>query len=181
MQHLTDYMQLSKIERQKHLDLDSSCIFRGTTSTHCRGILAHVLDTDTCGIKVDCCHACSNEACSNPKHLYWGTRSENIQDAVALNPNHMIHRHFGERNGQYGVKPWRNNAAKAHPQMITVWKNAQRIYEDYYLKDWKFSSYGKGATYFKNKYGYSESTIIKMWKMFSYWNPLEDLDYQSWI
>ena len=31
--------------------------------------------------RIDLCHACHNDKCSNPKHLYWGTRKENVQDA----------------------------------------------------------------------------------------------------
>lgn len=27
------------------------------------------------------CHHCDNPPCCNPKHLYWGTRSENMKDA----------------------------------------------------------------------------------------------------
>lgn len=26
------------------------------------------------------CHKCSNKACVNPDHLYWGTRSDNTKD-----------------------------------------------------------------------------------------------------
>lgn len=33
------------------------------------------------------CHTCGNghKGCVNPKHLYWGTRSDNMQDAIAHN------------------------------------------------------------------------------------------------
>jgi hypothetical protein len=66
--------------RTKHLDLTQPCVERGGNSTVHRGVLAQYLDTNLPG-KVDLCHACHNEKCSNPKHLYWGTRKENIQDA----------------------------------------------------------------------------------------------------
>lgn len=66
--------------RTEHLDLTASCVERGGNSTVHRGVLAQYLDTNLPS-KVDLCHACHNDKCSNPKHLYWGTRKENIQDA----------------------------------------------------------------------------------------------------
>lgn len=81
------YMLLSKQDRQKHLMLEAGCIELGTNSGHCRALLAHYLGT-TCpkGQLVYMCHACNNEKCSNPKHLYWGTPGENIQDRNEANP-----------------------------------------------------------------------------------------------
>ncbi len=34
--------------------------------------------------KHECCHSCGNGhlGCVNPRHLYWGTRSDNVQDAL---------------------------------------------------------------------------------------------------
>jgi len=66
--------------RTAHIDLNDNCIERGGNSTVHRGVLAQYLNTNMPS-KVDLCHACSNDKCSNPKHLYWGTRKENIQDA----------------------------------------------------------------------------------------------------
>lgn len=31
-----------------------------------------------------CCHACNNESCLNPNHLYLGNQSDNITDAVSI-------------------------------------------------------------------------------------------------
>ena len=67
--------------RTAHLDLNERCIERGGNSTNHRGVLAQYLDTDIPS-KIDLCHACHNDKCSNPKHLYWGTRRENIADAM---------------------------------------------------------------------------------------------------
>lgn len=51
------------------------------------GAHVYVLEK-TVGVKpspeYECCHKCGNghEGCVNPRHLYWGTRSDNMQDAI---------------------------------------------------------------------------------------------------
>ena len=75
------YLIKEQIERQSHLDLNDECKERGGNSTNHRGVLAQYLDTPIYGRPADLCHACHNDKCSNPKHLYWGTRKENVQDA----------------------------------------------------------------------------------------------------
>lgn len=74
----------SREYRTKHIDLEDSCIFiGGTGSQEFRGLMAHYLKTTIPLRKVAClCHACSNHKCSNPKHLYWGTESENRRDSI---------------------------------------------------------------------------------------------------
>ena len=48
-----------------------------------KGLLAFYLDTTIpAGCKIHLCHACNNEKCSNPEHLYWGTASENASDRI---------------------------------------------------------------------------------------------------
>lgn len=75
-----EWITEKKEVRTKHLDLTVHCIERGGNSTNHRGVLAQFLNTNI-PKKIDLCHACHNDKCSNPKHLYWGTRKENIDDA----------------------------------------------------------------------------------------------------
>ena len=83
---IEEYITQSKTERQKHIDLTDPCVERGGPqkgglSSYCKGLIAHLLDTTIpSGHKIHVCHACNNEKCSNPKHLYWGTAQENRLD-----------------------------------------------------------------------------------------------------
>lgn len=70
----------SREVRSNHLDMNEPCIERGGNSTVHRGVLAQYLSTNMPD-KIDLCHYCGNGKCSNPKHLYWGTRKENIEDS----------------------------------------------------------------------------------------------------
>ncbi len=94
MKKIKDYMLLSKEERQKHLDLTSPCIIRldhlqykaSGYSYMFKGLLAHYLNTTIPlnprkGPRILLAHACNNAKCCNPKHLYWATDKENIQDS----------------------------------------------------------------------------------------------------
>ena len=74
------WIKESKVVRTQHLNLEQPCVERGGNSTVHRGVLAQYLNTNFPS-KVDLCHACHNDKCSNPRHLYWGSRKENIQDA----------------------------------------------------------------------------------------------------
>lgn len=72
-----------KATRQKHIDLSENCIERGGNSTNHKGVLAQFLETTIpYGNKILLCHACNNAKCSNPKHLYWGSPKENVEDAI---------------------------------------------------------------------------------------------------
>ena len=79
-----EWIKESRENRTKHLNLDEPCIIRGGNSTVHKGVLALYLDTNIPHKPkpwIDLCHACHNDKCSNPKHLYWGTRRENIEDS----------------------------------------------------------------------------------------------------
>ena len=89
MQQIEEYILLPQSKRQEHLRLDEPCLERGGPangglSAYCKGLLAHILDTSIpSGKKIHVCHACNNEVCSNPNHLYWGTAQENRLDEIA--------------------------------------------------------------------------------------------------
>jgi hypothetical protein len=79
---IENYIKKSKEERMAHVVLSEPCIEIGGNSIEFRGLLAHHLKTEIpTGKKVLCAHACNNGKCSNPRHLYWGTYSENLIDA----------------------------------------------------------------------------------------------------
>jgi len=84
---IEEYIEKPIAERQSHLRLDEPCMERSSsgksTSTFCKGLLAHIFDTTIPkGMSIHVCHACNNEICSNPDHLYWGTAKENRLDQV---------------------------------------------------------------------------------------------------
>lgn len=79
------YMLLSREERRSHLDLSQEChLIGGYDSREYRGLLAHHLRTTipTGNKRVVLCHACNTAGCSNPVHLYWGTRQDNRIDEI---------------------------------------------------------------------------------------------------
>lgn len=75
---IKEFIQKSKEERQAHLDLKEPCLERGGNSTNHKGVLAQYMGTTIPSGRILLCHACNNDKCSNPKHLYWGTDKENI-------------------------------------------------------------------------------------------------------
>lgn len=75
---LTEFITRSRDERRAHLQLDEACVERGGNSTNHKGVLAQYMGTTIPSGRILLCHACNNDKCSNPKHLYWGTDKENI-------------------------------------------------------------------------------------------------------
>ena len=75
---IKDYILLPKADRQQHIELGQPCCERGGNSTNHKGVLAQYLNTEIPSGRILLCHACGNGACSEPRHLYWGTDRENI-------------------------------------------------------------------------------------------------------
>jgi hypothetical protein len=78
MIHLKEYILLPKEIRQTHIDITAPCVDRGGNSTNHKGVLAQYINSDIPSGRILLCHACGNEKCSEPRHLYWGTDRENI-------------------------------------------------------------------------------------------------------
>lgn len=75
------YLDKTREERRRHLRLETPCNERGGYSTLFRGLLADKLGTEIfIDKKIVLCHACHNEKCSNPEHMYWGSYLDNIED-----------------------------------------------------------------------------------------------------
>ena len=75
------YLDKPREERRRHLRLETPCNERGGYSTLFRGLLADRLGTEIfIDKKIVLCHACHNEKCSNPDHMYWGSYLDNIED-----------------------------------------------------------------------------------------------------
>jgi hypothetical protein len=96
---LEEYLTSNQAYRQQHLALNEDCIERGGNSTNHRGVLAQYLNTPIYGKPADLCHACYNDKCSNPKHLYWGTRKENVQDAKNNGTYKSVWQNLVEKHG----------------------------------------------------------------------------------
>lgn len=57
--------------------------------------VCQVVNGEPADQSMDCCHNCGNPKCVNPRHLRWGTRTENMADKLV----HGTHNR-GERNGR---------------------------------------------------------------------------------
>lgn len=78
MKNINEFIKLPREDRRAHLNLEELCCERGGNSTNHKGVLAQYLDTTIPAGRILLCHACNNDKCSNPKHLYWGTDYDNI-------------------------------------------------------------------------------------------------------
>lgn len=116
MKDIAEFIKLSRDERRAHLNLLSGCCERGGNSTNHKGVLAQYLNTTIPSGRILLCHACNNEKCSNPTHLYWGTDYDNLIIDGTLFDTHKspwerlvekygydeacnLNRHLGNTNG----------------------------------------------------------------------------------
>jgi hypothetical protein len=138
-------MNLPREERRKHLDLSKPCVKIGADSRCCRALLGMYLST-TCeglGMKTGyLCHACGNEKCNNPEHLYWGSSSDNSIDKFEHNPDlgrEMFNRKI-EKYGKDYVKKLCQTRRKTTPWNKLTSEEVQRRLD--LVKDIDLTSYG---------------------------------------
>ena len=178
MKKIEEYIQLSKNDRQSHIDLRDPCHIRGGDSIQFRGLLAYYLNTDIPKARIAiCCHACHNANCSNPKHLYWGTVSENRLDFLSTCSDEYIKniKNKGSHNHNYRKLPWLNASA-----LPNSWIYADIVY-DYIQNNIDDSGklrWGTGASVIHKKfnipYGTAKCIVVKVK---GGWNPREDKDW----
>ena len=123
MIEILEYIKLSKTDRQSHLRLDEICIERGGPpkgglSAYCKGLMAHLLDTTIpTGHKIHICHACNNERCSNPSHLYWGTAQENRIDQITRGTSKTVFQRTVEK---YGLEKARKLNSRSARKVVDI-------------------------------------------------------------
>jgi hypothetical protein len=128
MIRIEDYILLPLEQRKKHLRLDEQCVERGGNSAlvsyAMRGTLSYILNTSLpYKINVEACHACNNGKCSNPFHLYWGTRKENTADYICSSNykslwQKMVEKHGLEKAKEIQASSGRKNISSINQQRL---------------------------------------------------------------
>lgn len=66
----------------------------------------------------ECCHHCDNPPCCNPSHLYFGTRLQNVHDAISRRRHSHGSRHVGARLTEADVYAMRVRFATGETQPV---------------------------------------------------------------
>lgn len=135
MENIAVYILLSKKERQQHLKLEQLCSEIGGDSVQFRGLLAYsVKTTIPSGQGILLCHACGNGKCSNVNHLYWGTTTENIEDAKIHGTWKNRYQRALDKHGQKEMSRILSEAGKAsaNKRRITtkeMWESRRELFD----------------------------------------------------
>lgn len=86
--------------------------------------LSYILNIGAIPKGMDVCHTCDNRVCVNPKHLYLGSRRDNLNDAIKK--GRML---IGEKNGSHKLTI--DNVKQIKRELEGGQKTIYRIAKDY--------------------------------------------------
>lgn len=96
----------TRAQRKQMLKLEEPCHERGLKySTQLVALVAYHYDTTmpVNGNSIVVCHGCNNPKCSNPNHMYWGTKSDNKIDEYE-NGAPSIYQRMIDKHGKLRAK-----------------------------------------------------------------------------
>lgn len=70
--------------------------------------------------EIYCLHSCDNPACCNPRHLRWGTPTDNVRDAMARKRHRNPPPAKGNPNPPKGEKVW--NQTLTEEKVREIWR-----------------------------------------------------------
>jgi len=117
MKKVEDFVsETTRNERRELLKLNEPCHLRGLKySTQLIALVAYHYNTTLPenGNKVLVCHGCMNSKCSNPNHMYWGTKKDNKLDDYEFGNQKTIYQSMVDKYGEELAKKMiRENASK---------------------------------------------------------------------
>ena len=108
MKKVEDFVSENSREKRKEmLNLLDPCHERGLKySTQLVALVAYHYDTTLPenGNKIVVCHGCNNSKCSNPNHMYWGTKRDNKLDDYEFGNQKSIYQSMIEKYGEEETK-----------------------------------------------------------------------------
>jgi hypothetical protein len=105
-----------RFQRKEMLKLNEDCHERGLKySTQLIALVAYHYNTTLPenGNKVLVCHGCGNSKCSNPNHMYWGTKSDNMLDDYEMGTRKSLYENMVNKHGlEIATQMLKSNSSK---------------------------------------------------------------------